>query len=256
MSGRGRDGRDLVAAGAIWFALSGLGEALVQLVVVGSFPVLASREGAVADEAIVFLLRVLVPVFAFVLVVIVYSMVRFRVAADDAEDSPRQARGDRRFALSWVGVTTALTVLVVVYPGITGLRSISSTRDEPRPLVVEVTAEQWQWSFRYPRLGIPAGGTLVLPVDRPVRFVLRSRDVVHSFWVPAFRIKEDVVPGETRDLYLTPDRIISTSTSPLARVQCAELCGVGHAEMRAPVRVVSQDAFTRWTAQARAGTGG
>lgn len=241
---RGR--RDLVAVGALWLALTVVGEVVVEVFAADAFPVVAAREGEVSDDAILAILRVVVPVFAFIGVVIVYSALRFRAPAGDEGDSPVQRRVDGRFAWGWVGATSALTVLVIVYPGITGLRELWELADPADPLVVEVTARQWEWRFSYPVQGPADQEELVLPVDRPVRFLLSSEDVVHSFWVPAFRIKEDVVPGETRELVLTPDRLVSTTTSPLARVQCAELCGAGHAEMRSEVRVVSEEDFADW----------
>lgn len=259
-SDRGADDgrRDLVIAAAIWLGLTGVGELLVQLFLADGFPAVASREGEVADDAILLLTRLVVPVFTFVLVAVVYSMLRFRAPEDEDGDSPVQRRDDSRFSWGWLVATSAITVVVIFFPGVTGLVSIADTRDEPNPLVVNVTAKQWEWQFDYPRLDVAGQQELVLPVGRPVRFRLRSEDVIHSFWVPAFRIKEDVVPGETRDLYLTPDRTISTATSPLARVQCAELCGVGHADMRAAVRVVSPKEFAAWVkdaSQAPAGSG-
>lgn len=247
-----REGRrHLLIVGAAWLVLTAVGELLVELLAAGALPVVASDEGRVIDDAIVVLLFVVVPVFTFVVVVVVYSMLRFRVPDDDAVEAVVQRRSDGRFSWSWLGVTSALTVLVIVYPGITGLREIWRGDDPQAALRVNVTAEQWEWRFGYPRQGLSGQRELVLPVGRTVRFVLRSRDVIHSFWVPAFRIKEDVVPGETRQLYLTPDRIVSTATSPLARVQCAELCGIGHTEMRASVRVVSPAAFAAWAKRQR-----
>lgn len=240
--------RDLLAVGLLWLALSAAGEIAVELFAADAFPLVAAREGEVSDDAILVLLRVVVPVFVAIGVVIVYSMLRFRAREGEEGDSPVQTRVDGRFAWGWLGATSALTLLVIVYPGITGLRQLWELADAPGALVVEVTARQWEWRFSYPGQGPADQEELVLPVDRPVRFVLRSEDVVHGFWVPAFRIKEDVVPGETRELVITPDRLISTTTSPLARVQCAELCGAGHAEMRSPVRVVSEEDFAEWVA--------
>lgn len=243
---RGR--RHLVTVGLLWLALTVLGEALVELYAADAFPLVASREGEVSDDAILVLLRVVVPVFAFIAVVIVYSALSFRARTGEGGDSPVQTRVDGRFAWGWFGATSALTLLVIVYPGVTGLQELWRLADAPEQLVVDVTASQWEWRFTYPGTKRENQEELVLPVDRPVRFVLRSEDVVHGFWVPAFRIKEDVVPGETRELVITPDRLVSTTTSPLARVQCAELCGAGHAEMRSPVRVVSEARFNEWAA--------
>ena len=218
----------------------------MQFGAVGGFPFLASREGAVSDDAIVFLLRLLVPVFMFVTVAVFYGMLRFRVRPGDTADSPVQRRTHRGFAWTWLAVTSAFTVTAIVHPGITGLLDIWKTNSATDPLVVNVTAKQWEWRFEYPAYHVVRQKTLVLPVDRPVKFVLSSEDVIHSFWVPAFRIKWDTVPGTTRYAYLTPDRLGSTQASPLLRVQCAELCGVGHAQMNAQLRIVTGEQFVEW----------
>ena len=241
--------RHLLIAGVIWVVLTVAGIVLAQLTLADGFPFLASEEGAVVDDAIRFLLYAVVPVFMFVLVVIGYAMIRFRVRPDDVSDSGSQHRTNRAYTLTWLGATTALAVLVTVHPGITGLIKLWDARDKPDQLVVDVTAQQWQWTFAYPDEGLEDQTELVLPVDRPVKFMITSNDVIHSFWVPAFRIKEDAVPGTTRKLVLTPDRIGSPQTSSMMRVQCAELCGMGHAEMTAVVRVVTAADFDQWVAQ-------
>jgi cytochrome c oxidase subunit 2 len=244
--GRRRQRRDLLVAALAWALLTGGGELAVQFGAVENFPFLASREGAVSDDAIIFLLRLLVPVFMFVAVAVFYGMLRFRVRPGDTADSQVQRRTHRGFAWTWLAVTSAFTVTAIVHPGVTGLLDIWKTNSATDPLVVNVTAKQWEWQFEYPAYRVVRQKTLVLPVDRPVKFVLRSEDVIHSFWVPAFRIKWDAVPGMTRYAYLTPDRLGSTQASPLLRVQCAELCGVGHAQMNAPLRIVTGEQFAQW----------
>ena len=86
-------------------------------------------------------------------------------------------------------------------------------------------------------------------MDNHVRFEITSRDVLHSFWIPAFRAKIDAVPGLTTTTYATPDRIGSFDEDINYRLQCVELCGVGHGEMTIPVRVVEQSQFDDWIAQ-------
>lgn len=243
----------LLTASVIWVILTIAGLIAVGAWVPDSFPFLASEEGAVADGAIVFLSYLVIPVFTFVLVAVVYAMIRFRVRPDDTTDSASQLRTHRGYTVTWLGATTALAVLVTIHPGVTGLLEIWETRDEPDPLVVEVTAQQWEWSFTYPDQGIENQPELVLPVDQPVRFMITSEDVIHSFWIPAFRLKHDAVPGSTIELSLTPDRVGSTGTSEMMRVQCAELCGIGHADMAAPVRVVPAAEFEQWVTEVGGG---
>jgi cytochrome c oxidase subunit 2 len=108
------------------------------------------------------------------------------------------------------------------------------------PLTVEVTGQQFAWRFAYPEDGGVRSDELVLPVDRGIVFKLGSTDVIHSFWIPEMGQKMDVVPGVTNEIVVTPTR---TGTFALV---CTELCGLGHATMRAPVRVVEQVEFATW----------
>ena len=107
-------------------------------------------------------------------------------------------------------------------------------------MVVDVYWQQYEWHFNYPSQGVTSR-ELHVPVDRQVEFRMHSLDVIHSFWVPEWRIKKDAVPGITTRAYITPDK-----TEDLTLV-CTELCGFGHATMRAPVVVEdSQAAFDQW----------
>lgn len=250
-AGRGGHRRDLWIVAAWWAGVTLLGEVLVGPLV-RLYPEAASREGVVSDDAIFYLLRLVVPVVALVVILLVYSMVRFRARAGEEGDAPLQARGGR-WAFAWLGVSAALTVSVIFYPGVTGLLEIWKSKTAVNPLTVEVVAQQWEWRFSYPELGIENAETLVLPKGRTVDFVITSKDVIHSFWVPSLRIKKDAIPGETRHLFLTPERLTSTEEDPMTRVQCAELCGIGHARMRADARVVMPADFEAWaTAKANA----
>jgi cytochrome c oxidase subunit 2 len=111
---------------------------------------------------------------------------------------------------------------------------------QPDTLIVNVTGQQFTWSFDYPNDGKVKSNELVLPKDRPVEFRIHTKDVLHSFWVPEFRLKSDAVPGLTTKIRLTPDRI------GRYQVVCAELCGIGHSTMRQNVRVVSRAGFDSW----------
>lgn len=246
--------RDLWILGALWLGLSVLGEWLVALTL-ARWPIVVTEQGVITADAFAFLLRVGIVVFVLVALVIAYSAIRFRAPADDPPDAPVDApvqrRGGRAFAFGWVGLTTALNLLFIVYPGTVGLIDLwrlEARAEAEGPLVVEVTARQWGWSYSYPAYGIQAAPELVLPVDRPAKLVMTSADVIHGFWVPAFGIKKDVVPGQTMTLYITPITIASSESDPRMRVQCAELCGAGHAEMRSGARILSQADFDAWAA--------
>jgi len=107
-------------------------------------------------------------------------------------------------------------------------------------LQVRATGQQFAWKFEYPELGEFSTGELVLPVDQQARFTMEAVDVIHSFWVPNFGQKMDAVPGIETTINVTP-----TETGEFA-VVCAELCGLGHATMRAKARVVTQAEFDAW----------
>jgi cytochrome c oxidase subunit 2 len=106
---------------------------------------------------------------------------------------------------------------------------------------INVTAQQFAWAFEYPDRGV-VSDILYLPVGKQVILKMQSRDVIHSFWVPEFRIKQDVVPGRTTEYRITPTLIGDY------KVRCAELCGTSHAYMEGNLRVVSQEEYDAWMA--------
>ena len=110
---------------------------------------------------------------------------------------------------------------------------------EPDRLQVDVTAQQFAWKFEYPEAKVTST-ELHVPVDRQVEFSMQAIDVIHSFWVPEWRMKKDLVPGQTTHVLVTPDQEGSYA------LICTELCGIGHSTMRAPVVVESQDDFDAW----------
>ena len=240
--------RDLVIVAAIWLILTAIGELLA--VFVDIYPVARSDKAEEIEHAFKVLVYFAVPVFAMVVAVLVYSIVRRSTTELPEEDGPAlQGRGP--VPLAWLGITAALTLAIMIYPGLVSIPSIFG--DEPNPdLVVEVVGVQWAWLVSYPQHDITNARELVLPVDRSVRFEITSLDVLHSFWVPSFLAKIDAVPGRTTTMSLTPTKTGSFQTDPNLRVQCAELCGMAHARMRMPVRIVSEDEFEDWIEQEQA----
>jgi cytochrome c oxidase subunit 2 len=107
-------------------------------------------------------------------------------------------------------------------------------------MVVEVVGQQWSWYFVYPELDDLRTTELVLPVDHSIRLEMTSLDVLHSFWVPEFRVKQDLVPGQITELRITPTERGTYKT------RCAEICGNQHAYMLADVRVLSDADFEGW----------
>ena len=198
-------------------------------------PPLASVQGVIIDWFFDLHLKLIFFLFALVVVLMLYSIVVFRRKAGDSGDG-MYIHGNTALEIVWT-VVPMIIVVVLGYLGVVTLRDV--TASSPDEMVVEVTSTQWKWSFEYPEQGLTSTD-LVLPVNRPVRFDLTATDVIHSFWVPEFRVKQDAVPGAVNVLRLTPNVIGKY------KVRCAELCGLGHAVMLADVRVVSNADFNAW----------
>ncbi|MDP8942856.1 MAG: cytochrome c oxidase subunit II [Actinomycetota bacterium] len=216
------------------------------------FPPQASTAAPRIDRLYDVLLIASVPIFVLVMTVAIYSVVRFRARPGDTSDGP-PVHGNTRLEVIWVTIPFLIVTALAIYAWIETDRIEAS---HPNALTVDVNGQQFTWTFRYPQPGGSkpvSSNDLVLPVGRPVEFHIRAADVVHSFWVPAFRLKQDAVPGIKTETRLTPSRLGRYS------VVCAELCGIGHATMRQAVRVVTAEDFGRWLdgrAKAAGGAGG
>ncbi len=212
------------------------------------FPSPASEEAIVVDEAFKELMYFSAPVFAFVVVMVLYSMFRFRRRGEPAEDGPAM-HGSKPLVYTWLAITSALCLLVIITPGITGLRELRAHANEPPDLLVQMNGGRFYWQVTYPAYGITSfNKELVLPQGELVRFEVTAADVLHSFWIPAFRAKIDAVPGKITSIDAIPNVIGDYASDFEYRVQCAELCGLGHNGMRIPVRVVSEADFQAWVA--------
>jgi cytochrome c oxidase subunit 2 len=198
------------------------------------FPVDASGAAGQIDTVYDVLLICSVPVFVLVMTIAIYSVVRFRAKPGDMRDGP-PIHGNTRLEVIWVAVPFIMVTALAIYAWIV-LDDIEAK--QPDEMVVRVTGQQFTWSFGYPEK--VSSRTLVLPEGQPIDFRIHSKDVIHSFWVPEFRLKSDAVPGLTTKIRLTPNRV------GRYQVVCAELCGIGHAAMRQNVRVVPQDEFDSW----------
>jgi cytochrome c oxidase subunit 2 len=211
------------------------------------FPLAAAREAEIVDDAFYVLVVMSVPVIAFVLAVMLYSILRFRQRGEQLEDGP-PIHSNRAVVIGWFTVTSLLTVVLMIFPGTLGLLDLRDHTDAEEQLVVQVQSSRWIWIMTYPEQGVTTT-ELVLPIGREVRFEVTATDVLHSFWVPAFRMKIDAVPGQKTFVYATPDRTGTFDDDPGYRLQCAELCGLGHSDMRASVRVVEPEEFEAWVAE-------
>jgi cytochrome c oxidase subunit 2 len=173
-------------------------------------------------------------------VFIVYAIVVFRRKPGDEEDGPH-IHGHSGLEIVWT-ILPLITVIAVGVWAATVLTQITEAR--PNEMTVKVTGQQWAWSFSYPDYeDIGETNQLVLPVNQPIVLEMESRDVIHSFWVPEFRVKQDLLPGQITELRFTP------TVEGEYKVRCAEICGFNHSGMLAAVTVVGEAEFTDWVAE-------
>lgn len=258
---------DFVFFGVVWVIITALAEWGLNRIRHNTMYFLLSNQGNIALHAFNFLTVMLVPVFLFVIWYLVFTTIRFHANSAEAKPSRFQFRKNGLFTGIWIIGSIALNLLFWLHPTAADLEQMfaaqlpSANRND---LIVDVTARQWEWIFSYPQYHLTqtvnARGQdeLVIPAHKKVEFVLRSYDpfhsydieagVIHSFWVPAFGIKEDVIPGETRYEYIVANRTANYDTNPMVRVQCAEVCGPGHPWMEAPLNIVTAAQFKSWIA--------
>lgn len=233
--------RHIAIVGLIWVVLTFVGLVASQI---AFQPAVFSDKGATIDGTFLTLLTMSIPVFTFVIATLGYSVIAFRHRGQPDEDgAPITGRGP--LPLGWFVVTSAMALGVMVYPGLTELPNVVHL--DPKPAtIVRIQGQQWSWSVNYPQSGAKSTTELVLPVGKSVGFEITSLDVIHSVWIPAFRMRIDAVPGLTTYMSFTPTAIGDSNTDSGLRLQCSQLCGRDHAIMAMPVRVVSDADFAAW----------
>jgi cytochrome c oxidase subunit 2 len=196
------------------------------------------------------------PIFSAVLAGLFFTLVVNRLAPPTAEVSAEALRGNTRAATTWIVTTLVVVLSLAVYgtvalaidqPG-DGISTDASSLPMPtstsQPLEVQVIAQQWWFTYRYPTYGGIETAQLVLPVNQKIQFHVTSLDVVHSFWFYALGVKADAVPLNDNVISATPTQIGTY------RIQCAELCGLWHGNMADnTAMVVSPSDFAAWIAQ-------
>jgi cytochrome c oxidase subunit 2 len=195
----------------------------------------ASLQAIPIDQAFSVLWIAIASLFALITGLMLYSVIAFRRKKGDESDAVH-IEGNNKLEVTW----TILPLLTVIGFAVYGSLNLSEVvLPDPQAMEVRVVGQQWSWRFEYPEQGITSN-ELVLPVDRQVLLRMESQDVIHSFWVPEFRVKQDLLPGRETQLRITPNR---TGDFVLG---CAEICGSQHAYMTAPVHVLSSADFEQW----------
>jgi cytochrome c oxidase subunit 2 len=225
----------------------------------------ASDQAEEIDFVFWFVTAICIAVFSVVASIAVYSVLKFRAPPDDDSDG-LPIHGHTGIEIVW----TVVPFLLVTAIGIAS--AVALARNEKLPddhMVVNVVARQFAWQFLYPpedaadpgeevlecdAEGVAArclsSGQLHLPVNVPIHLRMRADDVLHSFWVPEFRQKQDLVPGEVTTLVITPTKVGEYE------VLCTELCGLGHSVMRSAAIVSTEEEFARWRRETSQQNGG
>ncbi|HEY2632931.1 MAG TPA: cytochrome c oxidase subunit II [Solirubrobacteraceae bacterium] len=206
------------------------------------FPVQASTQAHNTDTLYHVLVIASIPIFVLVVTVILFSVWQFRMKpGQELQDGP-PIHGNTRLEVIWTAIPALILLGLVSYSFVV-LRDNEKKPAGPE-MVVEVTGQQFAWSYQYPTSvtgGAPLKTTqLFVPENESVYFKIRSVDVIHAFWIPAFRLQIDAVPGITTSYRATPDRLGSYP------VVCNLLCGVGHGLMRSTIHVVTPASFQTW----------
>ncbi len=180
-------------------------------------------------------MKILAFLFALIVVPMFYSLIVFRRRKGDTSEG-QHFEGNYKLEITWT-ILPLFAVVAFAYLGAGNLAEVR--RADPDATIIKVTGRQWSWSFEYPEYGVTSD-ELHMPVGKQVLLQMTSTDVIHSFWVPEFRVKQDLVPGRTTELRITPSLVGDY------KVRCAELCGTSHAFMEKPVVVTSQADFDTW----------
>jgi len=221
--------------------------------VAGCLPTAVTSEGRAIGDLYRAFVVIAAGVFLLVYALATFAIVRYRVLRR-GHGEPRQIEGNDRIEAIW----TAIPLVIVggLFVGTLGVLLRTEARAASPAAEIHVHGFRWGWSFSYPNEGIQVSGIgipgpeMVEPVGQPVRFVVTADDVVHSFFVPQFLFKRDVIPGRQNIFDITVDQ------AGTYHGQCAEFCGVGHPAMPFTVRAVTPDEYAAWLASERGGASG
>jgi len=209
----------------------------VALNTLGFLPELASLQGKYIDSLFQVHSWIIAFLFALIMGFMLYSVIVFRRKEGDETDAAH-IEGNNKLEVTWT-VIPLITVLGVAALGANTLSKVTAM--DPQALEIKVVGQQWSWRFEYPETGV-VSDVLMLPEDQQALLLMESTDVIHSFWVPEFRVKQDLVPGITTEIRITPTELGDYT------VRCAEVCGLRHTYMLADVKVVPEDEFNSWLA--------
>ena len=188
--------------------------------------------GRVVDDVFLYILIICVFLLGLITFLMVYFVIRYR-----RERHPQSAdiEGSTWLEVTWTVIPT-LIVLTMFYYGLTGFQFLKKVPEGA--MVVRVIARQWSWLFQYENGA--KDPELRVPVGRPIKLILTSQDVIHGFYAPAFRIKQDAVPGMTTYLWFQPTQAGTFD------VMCSQYCGLEHSHMLTKIIALPEEEFMKW----------
>jgi cytochrome c oxidase subunit II len=202
-------------------------------------PKMMSNDGHLALATTILFSILAAPVAGGVYAAAFYIIRKYRYRGEGVPPPAEQIRENTKTLVWWLTASTVLTVFVLVW-GL-GALAAENASSSPDPLVVNVTGQQWVWTFAYPGTHV-VSQELYLPENREVEFRITSVDVTHGFWVANFGVQVDANPGVITTIHTTPDALGSFI------VRCEQFCGLNHAFMEAVGHVVSPQQFSTWLA--------
>jgi len=182
-------------------------------------------------------------VFVFTEAMLLYAIWRFR--ARPGAPRPEQVHGNTKLEILWTAIP-AVVLAIIAVPTVTTIFK-TQARASADALQIEVIGHQWWWEFRYPQYGITTANEVYMPLGRTISFALTTKDVIHSFWIPALGGKRDLVNNRTNHIWFTAD----STTEDAFNGFCAEYCGTSHANMRFKAFTVTAEQFESWAAHQR-----
>jgi cytochrome c oxidase subunit 2 len=216
-----------------------LGHMMAQAANTGSWwkPIQASAHAASVDSLFNFIMYLCFFFFVLIVGAMVYFIVKYR-RKGDAPEKTSPIKGNHTLEIVWSVIPTILLVIIFAW----GFKDWLAIAVVPNnAMEVRVTGQKWNWTFTYPKEGI-VSSDLVVPAGQPVKLVMTSSDVLHSFYIPDFRIKRDVVPGRYTVLWFEP------SEPATHQIYCTEYCGTSHSNMLSKVKVLDSAKYEEWIA--------
>lgn len=204
-------------------------------------PEVASNLASKVDGVLLLITVMSLVFFILITIVLVYFAIRYR-RKKEGEETP-YITGSEPLEIIWTVIPSILLIVIFVYAYVV----FKDMRNPPKDAIdIGVQAKQWLWTFDYYN-GKKTINDLYVEQNRPVRLVMQSLDVIHDLYVPAFRMKQDVLPGRYVQEWFTPTKIGTYD------IFCAEYCGTGHSAMRGKVIVLSPEAYALWEHGEKAG---